>query len=200
MSRGLSSSQAALQSLPHRISVPLVEAFFTSGTLRLALCEWDITVGGNTYTRGPLIDLKRVRESSTSKEGLELSLSGLSTEIIALATQEPYQGRVIRLLKANLHPDTHAVVGTPLAWFIGRMRALPVSETNDQAAVALQAEHYDVDFDRVIVNRLSDSSQQSMWPGPPADLGCQYCEQMVERKIIWPTKEALGQSYNARHP
>lgn len=197
MSRGLSSSQLALQSLPHRIAVPLVEALFDSGTLRLALSEWDIAANGQTYTRGPLINLKPVRESATSKEGLELTLSGLSPDIIALATAEPYQGRVIRFLKAYLHPDSHDVVGVPKAWFIGRMRAMPVSETNDQATVSLLAENFDIDFDRAAVIRRSDAGQQTRWPG---DLGAQYAEQMVEKRMVWPTKEALATSYKTRHP
>src|SRR5262245_3899629 len=141
MSRGLSSAQAALQNLPHRIAVPLVEAFYDSGTLRLALCEWDIASGGNTYIRGPLVDIKEVRESATQVSNLEISMSGISPEIIAIAAAEPYQGRVLRLLKAYLHPDTHEVVGTPTVWFPGRMRSQSVEETNDRVRVSVLVEH-----------------------------------------------------------
>lgn len=54
----------------------------------------DIEIEGNTYTGTDLISISEVKETADiSAVGATLSLSGIPSTILALALQEPYQGR-----------------------------------------------------------------------------------------------------------
>lgn len=188
MSRGLSTPQVAAAAGVHRQPVALIEAFFDSGTLRLAIAPWAITSGGNSYVAtGPLLRVKETTESSSSIEGLEFTLSGMPPEIIAIATAEPYRGRVIRLLKAYLNADTNQTIGTAITQFVGRMHSMKIGEKNDSCEVIVTAEHYEAELTRATPLRLNDADQQRLYPG---DLGCSLAEMMVETQIIFPSKEA----------
>jgi hypothetical protein len=189
MSRGLSGQQVAAAAAPHRKAVALVEAFYDSGTLRLAMCDWDIVAAGNTYVRvGPLLTIEKPRENAQSIEGLQFTLSGIDPAIIAIATEEPYQGRIVRLLKVFLDPDSNQAIGNPKVWFPGRIRSQNVAEQNDKAVVTVLAEHYDAELDRASPARLSDAEQKRRFPG---DRGCEIVGLMVERTLVWPSKLAL---------
>lgn len=187
MSRGLSSAQLTAAGASHRQTVALVEAFFDSGTLRLAIAPWAITSGVDTYAAtGPFLHVKEVTESAGSVEGLEFTLTGISTDVIAIATAEPYRGRVIRLLKAYLDADTNQTVGTAVVQFVGRMHSMRIAEKNNTCDVVVVAEHYEAELSRSTPLRLNDTDQQRLYPG---DLGCSLAEMMVEAKIVFPSKE-----------
>lgn len=181
--------QVASQQGSHRMVAPLIECLFDSGALRLSLAAWDLTYAGNTYfSAGTLMEVKAVRESTGSIEGMQFTLSGLSPEIIEIASDEPYRGRIVRLLKAYFDPANNQMVNEPRAWFVGRMRSMSIAETNDTCTVSVTAEHYEAELGRAAPLRLNDADQQRLFPG---DLGCQYAEVMSEKKITWPDKRAL---------
>jgi len=191
MPRGLTSAQIAATAAGAKLRqvVPLVELNFDAGTLRLAICPWDIVESGNTWTHtGGLLTVKAWRESAGNNEGMEFVMSGLNPSIFALATQNPYHGRLVRLIKAFLHPDTNQIIDAPKAAWIGRMRNMVPSEQNDVATISLVAEHYETELGYASPKRLNDADQQTLFPG---DLGCNQVERMVEAKLIWPSKEAL---------
>lgn len=189
MGRGLDSAQLTAAAAPVRCAVQLIEMFFDSGTLRLARNQWNIVHAGNTYT-GVAMNVKQLRESSGSIEGAELSMTGLDPAMMAIADQEQYRGRILTIKKAYINPDTNAVIGDPKLTFIGRMKRLPSQETNSACDITLIAEHYDAELTRPAPTRLNDSDQQRFYPG---DLGCQHAEAMVEKNLIWPSREALQQ-------
>lgn len=187
--RGLSAGQIAAAQGSHRVCVPLVEALFDSVTIRVALWDWDIVDGAITYIhQSAALDIEPLNESSGSTEGMKITLSGLDPAILAIATQEPYQGRVIRVLKARLNVDTNALIDAPTAEFIGRIRDMPIVEDKDKCVVTVTAEHYEAELGRASPSRLNDAHHQRIWPG---DIGCIYAESMVEKNIIWPSREAL---------
>lgn len=192
MSRGLDSAQLAAAAGGHRITVPLIEMFFLSGTLRITPAPWSIPVGADTYASTVVVQFKQLRESVNSIEGMEFTANGLDPAVMTLATQEPNKGRgrLARLLKAYLHPDTHALIGTPKVVNVYRIRSIPITETNNECKLTIIAEHYDAELGRAAPTRLNDSDQQRFHPG---DLGCQYAEQMVEKIIVWPSLEAFKQ-------
>lgn len=188
MSRGLSSPQVIAAAGVHRQTVALIEAFFDSGTLRLAIAPWAITSSGQTYVAtGPFLHVKEVTEASGSVEGMEFMLTGISPEVIAIATAEPYRGRVVRLMKAYLDADTNQTIGTAVVQFVGRMHSMKIVEKNDTCDVIVTAEHYEAALTRANPLRLNDVDQQRLYPG---DLGCSLAEIMVEAQIIFPSKEA----------
>jgi hypothetical protein len=186
MTRGLSTSQINASASGHRVVAPLMEMYFDSGTLRLAAFRWNVTSGADTYIAAA-VRIGEARESAGSREGLEVSLSGLDPAIIAIATAEPYQGRVFKLLKGYMQPDSNGIIDTARVSFVGRMRNMIIGEDNKSAQVTLICEHYDVELQRPNAIRYSDAAQQKLYPG---DLGCQYAAANSDKLVIWPSAKA----------
>ena len=188
MSRGLDAEQLAAAASGHRVVVPLIEMLFDSGTLRITSAPWNIVVGEDTYVSTVVVQFRQLRESVNSIEGMEFHADGLNAAFLTIAHQEQYRGRIVRLLKAYLNAETHALIGTPRVMFIGRIKSMPSTETNAACSINVIAEHYDAELGRAAPSRLNDADQQRFYPG---DLGCQYAESMVEKVIVWPSREAL---------
>ncbi len=189
MSRGLSNDQRTAAQAPHRMAIGLIELHFQAGLLALALSPWDVTHDGKTYVRtGPLMQIEAARESSKSFEGITITMSGLDSAVMTIAANEPYRGRLVRVLKAFCNPETGALIGNPVVQFIGRIRAMPIQENNETCTIALQAEHYEAELQRAAPLRLNNADQQRLYPG---DKGAEYADQLEDKTVIWPAREAL---------
>ena len=188
MARDLSTAQQTAVAAAHVRACHLIECQFASGTLRLAIAPWNIVSGGNTYqATGDLMTVDPVAESAGSREGLQFTLSGLDPAIITIAATEPYRSRIVRLLRCYFDDD-NAVIGTPSVRFIGRITNMQIIESNETCTVAVEVEHYEADLWRAAPLRWNDRDQQRLYPG---DLGCQYAEQVVEKTVTWPGREAM---------
>ena|SRR6056297_3258541 len=77
-----------------------VEFDFSSGPVRVWTGVGEATIDGNTYTgTGTLLGISSVEETSEiAVRGVTLTLTGVPSEVISLALQEPYQGRVAKIL------------------------------------------------------------------------------------------------------
>lgn len=189
MTRGLSAAQQTAAVAPHRAVAVLIEMAFGSGTLRLAVAPFDVVDGGFTYVAtGTALQVNALAESSTSREGVSISLSGLDPAIIAIANSEQFRGRMLTIRKLIYNPDTNVPIGTSVIMWIGRIRSMSTSEDNSQAGVQVTAEHFEAELGRAAPLRLNDADQQRLYPG---DLGCQYAEETVSKNIVFPSKEAL---------
>lgn len=186
MSRGLSVAEINAAAAPHRVTVALMEMYFASGTLNLAVFPWDLTIGATTYTRAPVTP-STTKESAVTSEGIELHLSGFDPAIMTIMASEAYHGRTFRLLKGFVQPDSNQIIGTPKMFYAGRMRNMIGTETNDKVDVGLYVEHYDLELQRPMPLRYADADQQRLFPG---DLGCQYTARNSDKTVIWPSKEA----------
>jgi hypothetical protein len=184
--RGLDVSQINASADSHRVVVPLLEFHFDSGTLYLACLCWDLPVGATTYTRAPL-QFAPVRESASSTEGMQFTMNGLDPAILAIAVNEPWQGRTVRVLKAYLQKDSNQLIGTPKTFFLGRLRNFAGTEDNGSANMAAFAEHYDAELQHANPVRFTDADQQRLFPG---DRGCEFAALNSDKQIVWPSKEA----------
>lgn len=185
----LDSNQIAALAERHVVIVPLIDLMFSSGTLRFALAQQNITIGSNTYIGiGPIASIGIRTESTDSLEGIELTASGLDASIVDIALTEPYQGRIMKLHKCFLDADTNAVIGTPTTAFIGRMIQMVLSEDNQSASIQIIAEHYDSDLERPTPVRINNAEQQRLYPG---DKGAEWVESLIDRNVVWPTQESL---------
>ncbi len=189
MSRGLSSPQQTASAGRHRQVALLIEMIFDSGTLRLTTAPWDVIVGADTYYRSNRPGyIKPLAESSGSMEGLEFGLSGLNSGFVDIAAGEPAKGRVVKLYKLYLDADSNQAIGSPVLYWVGRIRSMPIVESNSEASITVQVEHYDAQLSRPAPLRYNNADQQRLYAG---DLGCEFAEEMAEKKIIWPHKEVL---------
>lgn len=189
MSRDLSVAQQTATTARHRQVAALIELLFISGTLRLTSAPWDVHVGADTYLKSNRPSyIRPLKEATGSVEGLELGMSGLNTAIVDIAAAEPYHGRLVKLYKAYLDADTNAVIGSPVIQFVGRMKVMSISETNNEASIVVSAEHYEIDLQRPAPLRYNGADQERLFPG---DKGCEFVEQLAEKKIVWPHREVL---------
>lgn len=189
MSRGLTTEQRIAAKAPHRMVIALVDVHFSSGRLALALSPWDVSHSGVTYHRtGPLMKIEAAHESSKSFEGIVISMSGLDSSIMALAANEPYRGRLVRVLKAYINPENGDLIGDPKVQFIGRVRSMPIAENNNECTVSLRAEHYEAELQRPAPLRLNNADQERLYPG---DKGAEYADLLEDKVVVWPAREAL---------
>jgi hypothetical protein len=189
MSRGLSSPQQTASSGRHRQVALLIEMIFDSGTLRITTAPWDVIVGANTYVKSNRPGyIRPLAESAGSVEGLEFGLSGLNTGFVDIAAGEPAKGRVVKLYKLYLDADSNQAIGSPVLYWVGRIRSMPIVESNSEASITVQVEHYDAQLSRPAPVRLNNADQQRLYPG---DLGCEMAEELAEKKIVWPHREVL---------
>lgn len=188
--RGLDGAQAAAMAAAHRQVVPLIEFFFDSGTLQLALARSNFTsLSGAYIAAGPLASIDPAAESALSQEGLQLQLTGLDVAAITIAATEPYRGRIVRLLKGILNADSNDPIGQPVPFFIGRLVNMTITEDNAQCSIAVIAEHYEIELTRAAPTRWSDSDQQRLFPG---DKGCAAAAATSAKTVIWPSRAAQG--------
>lgn len=181
MTRGRSAPLQAADLAAHKGSAYLIELAFDSGTLRLALAQWNVIVGADTYlATGAALELRALSESADGVEGFEVALSRLDSGIFALMDAEPYNGRIARILLQRFdHAD--AAVSTAQVMQIGRMKRMASSEEKGgKHTVAVACEHFDAEFEREQVLRFTDAEQRRRYP---ADLGGEYLAQLQDRVI-----------------
>jgi hypothetical protein len=189
MSRNLSPAQLAASQGRHYQVAPLAEFHLDEGTLLFTLAPFNIVVGSDTYlSTGGLGSIREVSEAADATEGLEFSLSGIDEALVTIAAAASYEGRLVRLLKAYLDAETNAIIGSPVVQWIGRIRTMAIVESNDSAAITLTAEHYEIELQQASPLRWNNADQQKLYPG---DKGCEHVEALVERRLIWPSREAL---------
>ncbi|MGG4774824.1 hypothetical protein ACLO87_09345 [Paenalcaligenes sp. Me52] len=189
MSRGLTTEQRAAATASHRMAIALVDIHFASGRLSLALSPWDVSYSGVTFHRtGPLMKIEAAHESSKSFEGIVMSMSGLDPSIMELAAHEQYRGRLVRVLKAYVNPESGDLIGDPTVQFIGRLRSMPIAENNNECTVSLRAEHYEAELQRPAPLRLNNADQERLYPD---DKGAEYADLLEDKVVVWPAREAL---------
>lgn len=182
MSRGRSVAQKAADTARHSGWAALLELQFASGTLRLAVGPYDITVGADTYTAtGALLSVDAMGEAVDGTEGLSFALSGCASGIFDLVVNEPYKDRVIRLLEQRYDAD-HQAVDAPSVEWVGRMQVMTSTEHPRQRShtVVIQAEHYDAQARRPVNLRFSDAEQRRRYPD---DKGAEYVTSLTERVL-----------------
>lgn len=182
MSRGRSTAQKAADTARHAGWAALLELQFDSGTLRLCLGPFDITVGEDVYSRtGALLSVDAMTEAVDGTEGLSFALSGCAPGIFDLVVNEPYKDRVIRLLEQRYDAEHQAVEAPSVEW-VGRMQVMTSTEhpKNRTHTVVVQAEHYDAQARRPVNLRFSDAEQRRRYPG---DRGAEYVTSLTERVL-----------------
>ena len=190
-----------------------VELLFDSAPIRLWTGTGDATIDGNTYIgTGNLLDISAVEETSEiAVRGATITLTGMNSEVISLALQSPYQGRVcnlyfgIRRFNAGsalwiLHDGfwrDEKVWADDQAWndgdvyfaltelFSGYMDEMNISEGPEFGTIELLVENKLIDLKRARVRRFSSGYQKSVYPN---DKGLDFVEDLQDKEIVWGRK------------
>jgi len=177
-----------------------------SGPIYLWTGLGDLTIGSITYLgTGNMLQISEVKETADIQaSGATLTLSGIPTDILALALQEPYQGRLCHikfgmigankdfLLKQDgsfLLLENNAAIDistdepdvlTPL--FIGYMDQMNIDEGPDTCTIALAVESKLIDLERPRVQRYTSASQKARYAG---DLAFDFIPDLQDKPLSW---------------
>lgn len=160
----------------------LVELEFTSGTVRCCNAGYTFKYGGYDWIGlGQLGGISAISEGEILEmKGLNLTLTGVEPEYIAIALGSEYQGREATIWLAPLDHN-YQILNDPVIIFKGRMDTMSVS-IGKKATVQVAVESKLVDWERPRVLRYNDADQQSLYPG---DKGFEFIAEMSEKDIIW---------------
>lgn len=180
MSRNRSPALLAADTARHAGWAVLLELAFVSGTLRLCIGPWNMTVEGDTYyVTASAMKVEVHGESVDGLEGLAFSLSGLDPAVFALVVTEPYRGVVVRMSEQRFDAE-HALVDDPQVEYVGRIINMSSTENAKDRThtVTVQTEHFDAEGRRPVNLRFSDAEQRRRYPD---DKGAEYVTSLTER-------------------
>ena len=150
MARTLTSGLAAAALAARVAPILLVELVFDSATTRVWSGYGDLTWGARTFTgAGTLGAVSPVEEATELRAtGVDLTLSGIPSDVLSLALSEPYQGRLATIWLGAMNPDTFALIADPYQIFAGRMDVMTVSDSGDTGKVTISVESRLIDLER----------------------------------------------------
>lgn len=201
--RNLSSS--VVQSLDDDVIYPFfaIELLFDESPLRLWTGVGTLVYEGVEWTgTGSLLDISSIEETTEiAVRGATLTLSGVPSEVVSLALQTPYQGRVSNVffglfsIGKLLLEDSNFILledGSKIALnsgetsltqiFSGYMDEMNIEEGPDTSTVELKIENRLIDLERQRVRRYTSAYQKSIYPG---DKGFDFVEDLQDKDVVW---------------
>lgn len=176
-------STVLLNALDDEVIKPFfaVQFDFDSGPVRAWTGVGEATIDGNTYTgTGTLLDISSVEETAEmAVRGASLRMTGIPSELLSLALQEPYQGRTCSIYFGVI---SGAVYSNLTQLFTGYMDEMNIEEGADSATIEMTVENKLVDLERSRVRRFSSGYQKTKYPD---DKGLDFVEDLQDKEIIW---------------
>jgi len=160
-----------------------VKMDFAGGSVRLWGGYGDITIDGEVYTgAADFLGVSEVDETSEIKAaGINVSLSGIPSSLIATALTDNYQGREIILYFGTL-TDAGAINNTPYILFKGRMDVMNIQESGNVANVNITGESRLIDLEIARERRYTSEDQKIDFPD---DKGFEFVADLQNKEIVW---------------
>lgn len=179
-----SSAEAALGE--SGVAIVLLLEMELSETVRMCSSPYEVTFEGNDYLGvGNLGAVGVVNDSPGEYKPLRLNLSGVSTDVLAIALEEDLRGKPCSLRMAVLDPTTHEVLDAPLIWS-GTLDQMPVAlpaEADGSFSIGATAEHRGVTFARPKPLRYTDTDQRRLFAG---DTSLRFIDAQSNHPDVWP--------------
>jgi hypothetical protein len=160
-----------------------VEMLFDTAPVRFWTGVGERVIEGNTYIgAGGLLGIGDLEEiGDLSAKSATITLSGISTDVIALALVEPYLRRPCRIL--------FGVVGSTdvIEMFSGKMNTMTIEDAPESATVALTIESRLVELQRAKPRRYNHESHIARYPG---DTFFSLVADLQDRQVVWGRKQA----------
>ena len=201
-------SDAILNSLEDAVVYPFfaVQFDFDSQPIRVWTGTGTLVYEGLSYTgTGNLLNVSSIEETSEmAVRGATLTMTGIPSELLSLALQEPYQGRTctiyfgmfrkgalltessVYLLKEDggkIFLETQETGLSQL--FTGYMDEMNIDEGPEFATIEMKIENKLIDLERTRVRRFSSGYQKSVYPN---DKGLDFVEALQDKEILWGRK------------
>ena len=166
----------------------LVAMYFSGGTVALNSMNRPLDFGGLTY-RGAagLGEISQIDDSAGSEiKGLQLTMSGLSSEMLALALADATVVQGVRLvIRLALVGADGFVIDAPVDWD-GYLDTMSIDADGDKCTISVTAESSAVDLLRGNSMTTSNADQQALYPG---DRAFEYIVSQDGVPVVWPTKQ-----------
>lgn len=174
----------------------------------------DLVVDGKTYIgSGAMLHISEVTETSDIRAaGASVTLTGLSSDILALALSQPYQGRICSIkfgiLNANkeilLKEDAFNIlletgasidvsVGDPnalITLFVGYMDQMMIEESAETCTIQMNIESKLIDLSRPRIFRYTSENQKALYPN---DLAFDFIPDLQDAPLVWGRETAEKQ-------
>lgn len=167
----------------------LIKLELTSETLYLT--NWDQSIEWDGHVWQALTIMPRISNMSESSnlesQALDISLSPISTEMLALALGQvdEYRGKPCSIYMAVLD-NNFVQVGDPILRWYGYMDTMTIATQQDDSgmsgAVNLRCETGMHSLGRLKTYRMNNAQQQSRVPG---DKGFEYVERLMSEPYTW---------------
>jgi len=158
-----------------------VELEFDSDTLRFWNGYQAITIDSDEYIgAGSLLSISTIEENTEIRaNGASVALTGLSSDIIAIALTENYQNR-----NATIYTGTITEAGVPTVYqaFKGLMDTMQIAENGESARITLALENRLILLERPRTLRFTSEDQKTLFAG---DLGLDFIDDIQDRTIEW---------------
>lgn len=180
MTRGISTIVSNAVVAKQLDPIFAIEMFFDGGTIRLWTGYGTAVLDGvNSFTgAGQLLSITDVEETAEIKaSGITVVLNGISSSIIALALDEPYQGRVCKMYFGVMSPTPSIV-----EMFSGYMDQMLIRENSETCDVILNVENKLINLERAKILRFSHNDQVARFPG---DLGLEFVESLQTKEVYF---------------
>lgn len=162
-----------------------LDLMFDSQPLYLWTGLVSATIDGRTYSgAGPLLSIGEPSETADlSAVGLTLTLNGMSSDVVALATNEPYQGR-LAYLKFGVVSDAGVPSETVTLW-AGIMDQMTIDGNPEGAIITLAVESKMVELERPRIGRYTSESHKVRFPDDPS---FEFVEALQSQSLAWGRK------------
>ena len=175
------------------LGADVVEPFFAielkfdgDKVLRLWTGAGTIVLGDGTewFGTGTLLNVSSVEETAEmAVKGATITLSGVPSEVLSLALNEPYQGRVCNIYFGVRGEEVFNQI------FSGYMDQMGIDDGPDTCTIELTVENKLIDLERARVARYTSGYQKSVYPN---DLGLDFVESLQDKKLSWGRGGAQG--------
>lgn len=161
----------------------LVTGVFDSETLRFWNGLGTLTFDGQDYVgAGQLLRIDPITETQkTEARGMKLELSGVPSDLIAVALQEDYQDRQVTIDLA-LTDTSGVIILDPFRFFSGKADVMEIEEGAQSAVIVLSAESDLITLKRVTDRRRTPEDQKLTYP---SDTFFDSVAALQSKEILW---------------
>lgn len=182
MARTLASTIVAEATSSSLRPVTFVDLEFDGGAIWLWNGIGSITVASTTYSGvGSFLSVSSITEIEAVKStGVNISLNGIQSNILANAFNEDYQDRPVTIYLGFMDSDNAFIDRVQL--FKGRLDVMTIHESGGVASITVSAENILVGLERVRHRRFTHEDQQKQFPN---DSGFQYVVSLQQKELTW---------------
>tara|TARA_R110002153_G_scaffold150344_4_gene301912 strand:- start:26 stop:679 length:654 start_codon:yes stop_codon:yes gene_type:complete len=185
MARTINAATQSALTASEVMPVYLFKAEFDEGTVYLwsglGNLTWDSQTWTGTGTFGSVSDIEET--TNVQANGVKVSLTGIPSEIIAIALNYEYRNRPCHVyLGAVSLADPNTLVGDPLVEVGGRMDVMSIEDSASIGSVIISIENRLIDLARARERRFTNEDQQVEYPN---DRGLEYVAGLQDKSVSW---------------